>query len=149
MRRHLPIALALLVLGTGGCDASGGAPGGPGGEDEPFAVTSRSPGPGARGISTSTFIEVGFNGIIDATSVGPGSLVLAEADVGTVTVNGTKLRFTPAAPLLPGTSYTVILAADVRGNDGDPLGANSPWGFKTAGVAPPPDTTGPDAPRPR
>jgi hypothetical protein len=149
MRRSLLLPLLALVSWTGGCDASGGAPVGPGGEDEPFTVASRNPAPGARGISPSAYIEVGFNGVIDPASVDDGSLGISGGVGGTVTVDGTKLRLTPSAPLQLGTAYTVILAADVRGDDGDLLGATPTWGFKTAGIAPPPDTTGPDAPRPR
>lgn len=147
----LPFALALW---TGGCDASGGAPGGPGGEEVPFVVTSKSPHGG--GVPISSYIELGFSEVIDVSSVDQNSLRVAEvltdvAVVGTVTVNGLKLRLTPSGPLTPGTSYAVYLAADVRGMHGEPVGASDPWGFKTAGTPPDPpaDLAATDAPRPR
>ena len=147
----LPLTLALW---TGGCDASGGAPTGPGGADVPFVVTSRAPHGG--GVPISSYVELGFSEVIDASSVDQKSLRVAEvltdvAVVGTVTVNGLKLRFTPSGPLTPGTSYAVYLDADVRGTHGDRLGDSDPWGFKTAGTPPdhPPDLAATDAPRPR
>jgi hypothetical protein len=149
LRPALRLPLALLVLWTAGCDASGGAPVDPGGEDEPFGVISRYPGPSTRGVPVTAVIEVGFNGIIDPTSVGKGSLLLEEEPVGTVTVEGSKLRFTPWTSLVPGSKYTVVLAPTVRADDGHLLGTKSSWSFKTAGAKPPADTTGPDAPRPR
>ena len=127
---------------------------GPGGEDEPFLITSRTPHGG--GVPTTSKVEVGFSEIIDASSVDAGSLrlftVVGDVEIfGTVTVDGYKLRFTPTVPLIAVTAYAVHLASDVRSLDGDLIGHTDPWGFKTGGLAPddPPDAIGPDAPRPR
>jgi hypothetical protein len=154
MRPRPGFPLALLVLLTGGCDASGGAAGGGGGEDEPFVITSKAPSGGA--VSPTAKVEVGFSDIIDAASVDQGSLrlftVVGDMEIfGAVTVDGYKLRFTPSVPLIAGTSYAVHLASDVRDLDGALIGETDPWGFKTGGLRPddPPDATGPDAPRPR
>jgi hypothetical protein len=154
MRAAALLPLLSLALGTAGCDASGGAPLGPGEDDVPFVVTSHAPHGG--GVPLTSVVELRFNQIIDVTSVDEGSLrlveLLSEVEVaGTVSADGFKLRFTPSGPLVPGTSYGVLLAAEVRGVEGDRVGETDIWGFKTAGSRPddPPDAISTDAPRPR
>ena len=142
------IALPATLL-IGGCDAYGGADGDGAGGPATFAVVGRNPNPGTSGVPVSAYVEVTFSALIDTASVDPDAIVLTPAVFGSVVVNGTKLRFVPAATLTPGTSYAITLDPGLAGKNGHPLGASPTWGFKTAGPTPPPDTLPPLGPRPR
>lgn len=136
---------ALLVIG--GCEGYGGAV--DGGEEGPatFSVTGRFPGPHTSGVPVSSYVEVTFSDLIDTSSVEDDAIQLNGAAYGTVTVNGTKLRFTPSYPMTTGTPYAVSLDPALRGRNGHLLGSSPVWGFKTDG--PTPDSLPPLGPRPR
>src|SRR5688572_28733593 len=148
MRSLARSGLALTLL-LGGCDAMGGADPADGeGGGSGFAVTGRHPGPGSSGVSVSTYVEVTFSALIDTASVDGGSVLLNGEALGTAVADGKKLRFTPAAPLVTGTSYAITLSPSLMGQNGHLLGSTPVWGFKTAGPTPPPDTFPPLGPRP-
>jgi hypothetical protein len=147
MRAVLLSALAFATL-LGGCDAYGGADGGDG-EAATFTVTGRAPGPGTSGVAVTSFVEVTFSALVDTGSVDADAILLSGSAVGTITVNGRKLRFTPAVDLVQGTAYAVTLSPTLKGRNGLPLGSSPVWGFKTSGPTPPPDTLPPLGPRPR
>jgi hypothetical protein len=120
-----------------------------GGGGASFAITGRNPNPGSSGVPVTAYVEVTFSALIDTGSVDADAILLNGEAFGSVIVNGSKLRFVPAAPLTSGTSYSISLAPDLQGKNGHPLGASPTWGFKTAGPTPPPDSLPPLGPRPR
>jgi Bacterial Ig-like domain len=113
---------------------------GPQGVDvTPPDVTSASPGPNQTGVAATTAVTVGFNDVMDPSSMGgftlsgPGGPVAASVD--SVAGSGAKqFVLTPFAPLTAGGTYTVNLSGDVRDQYGNPLAARS-WSFTVAGGA--------------
>ena len=67
--------------------------------------------------------------LLDGAGV-PGSLAFSESD-------GTAIEFTPAADLLSGRAYTVVVTTNARDLDGQPLEAEWVTGFVTVAVTPP------------
>lgn len=147
-RRESPLlALAGLALLTA-CSQLGGSAFTPSEPTVPFEVTSRNPAPGKGGVPTTAMVSIGFSAPVDPASVDLGSLTLNGSSAGRLEVSATSLRFYPAGTLVPGTSYEVRVASGVRSIDGQVLGPTPTWGFKTAGVAPTPDTVLAVRPRP-
>ena len=142
------LASLLLLAGAGGCDAFGGSES-LGGGPNTFGVTGRTPAPGSSGVPVGASIVITFDGGIDESSVGSDAIALNGMSDGEFTIEGTILRFDPAAELNPGSSYAVTLSPELRGVNGHVLGTLPAWGFKTAGAPPPPDTLPPAGPRPR
>lgn len=145
LRRSL-LLLALFPLAA--CDGMGGSEG-TGGSETSFVILSRTPSPGSPTVPVTATVVITFNTPIDAASVGSGTLATNVPTFGDLTIDGTKLRFTPAGDLIAGTTYIFTLDPDLRGTNAQVLGTIPPWGFKTAGTAPPPDTLPPSGPRPR
>ena len=136
----------LLLAGCQGGEVSGFAfePGVP-----EFTIAARSPAPGRSGVPLTVSVVVTFSTMIDPSSVQLGQVSLNGSTHGTLTVDGSTLRFTPVGSLTPGTTYTVAVSPDVHGANRVPVGPNPTWGFKTTGVTPPIDTILAIGPRPR
>lgn len=150
MQKAPYLLLSLLLAGPLACNAMGGSEDLGNGTPGDFTIAARAPGGGSAGIPVTTTVVVTFSSTIDAASVTTGVLTLNNASFGTLTVEGSKLTFTPSSQLNPGSIYSVALSPDIRGVNGVHLGTVSPWGFKTAGTPPPPPDTGAASPpRPR
>ena len=141
MRSPPFLLFALLLGGSASCTVLGGGEDLSGGTPATFTITSRTPSGGSAGIPVITTIVVNFSSTIDTASITPGVLTLNDVSVGSFVIEGSKLAFTPASGLEPGSSYAVAVSPDIRGINGLHLGVVSPWGFKTAGTPPPPPDT--------
>lgn len=117
----------------------------------PEAV-GRVPADGAQGIGLGTPIAIFFDRPIDPDSLGSdlltitpevggslevvppeGAAALGEGDAASI------VRFTPATPLPPNTTFEVSLAAGLRAVDGSATAEELRWSFTTGS---PPDTLG-------
>jgi hypothetical protein len=103
----------------------------------PPSVVAQSPAPGATGVDVGTPVYAQLSQALDASAVGPGSLVLATAAgqvQGSVAYEPATLRvvFTPAAALDAATAYSATLAAGVANGSGLQLGTDVSWDFTTA-----------------
>ncbi|MGW6501889.1 Ig-like domain-containing protein [Nonomuraea angiospora] len=131
-------------VGTDLLDTSG-----TGGEDEADdtapTVVSVSPSPGASGVSVDAKVSATFSEEVVGASVtlqaADGTAVSGTIDAD---ASGTKVTFTPSAPLAGGTRYTATItgAQDIWDN----VVGDYSWTFTTVSDCPPaqdPDTTAP------
>ncbi|MEX2147141.1 MAG: kelch repeat-containing protein [Candidatus Rokuibacteriota bacterium] len=107
-----------------------------GGAASPALAESR-PAAGATGVAVTTRIALRFNQALAVTSVTPGRVRLAspggDVAIARVPVEAGLLLFvTPAAPLAPGTRYTLTLDG-LRGTTGEALPVTT-VAFTTAGA---------------
>ena len=103
----------------------------------PPTIVVRSPAPGASGVPTTGVVSVTFSEPMDGASITNATFRLqangATADVAaTVTTTGAVSVLTPAAALDASTTYMVTVSGSVTDLAGNPLGADSSWGFTTA-----------------
>ena len=80
------------------------------GDLRPMRVT---PSDGASGVSARAVIRVEYPRALDPGSARAAFRLEPPAE-GTISVVGRELVFTPAGPLLPGTSYAIVMAAGAR-----------------------------------
>lgn len=100
------------------------------GDQVGIGVLTTSPAAAATGVSPRAQIGVRFDQPI-ASAPETVTIELDPPAPGTVFLNGDQLRFTPAAPLAPDTTYTVRLAAGLRSTQGRTLAAPVEWQFRT------------------
>lgn len=135
------------------CTAMGGSEelgDGGGGVEPTFELVAATPRDGFPTAPVTATIALTFNVPIDRSSVADGAISVTPKTFGTITVDGATLTFDPAGDLRPGTTYVFTLSRDLRGTNGRALGVmDAPYGFKTGGTAPPPDTLPLVGPRPR
>jgi uncharacterized repeat protein (TIGR01451 family) len=100
------------------------------------------PPAGSGGVLTSTLVSIIFDRNVDAGTINRDTFYLSQ---GSNRVDGTveyidvsKIAiFYPAAPLLPGTTYTATVTRGVRDPSGLPLAQELAWSFTTSsGVSP-------------
>ena len=91
-----------------------------------------SPAPQSSNISTRTLIRLQFDQPVAPLSL--AMLALSPAISGTTKLNGETLTFSPATALQPNTTYTVTVAATLRGQQGGELREPIRWHFTTGGV---------------
>ena len=115
-------------------------------------VVGRVPTDGAQGIGLGTPIAIFFDRAIDPDSLS-SDLLTVTPDVGGslqviapegaaalgVSTPASIVRFTPATPLPPNTTFEVTLAAGLRATDGSATAEALHWSFTTGS---PPDTLG-------
>ena len=115
-------------------------------------VVGRVPTDGAQGIGLGTPIAIFFDRPIDPDSLS-SDLLTVTPDVGGslqviapqgsaalgVSTPASIIRFTPATPLPPNTTFEVTLAAGLRATDGSATAEPLRWTFTTGS---PPDTLG-------
>ena len=110
-------------------------------------VTSTTPVPNATDVARNTTISATFSEPVAASSVTATTFQVSPTPgapiTGTITVNGAVVTFTPAAPLLFDTSYSVVLTTGITDVDGAPLAAPHAWGFRTLSNAAPAANAGP------
>src|SRR5439155_16356643 len=83
---------------------------GGGGDRRPMRVTTWA---GGSGVSARAVIRVEYPRALDGGSARAAFRLEPPAE-GTISVVGRELVFTPAGPLLPGTSYAIVMAAGAR-----------------------------------
>ncbi len=108
-----------------------------------LSVRSLVPADESEGIAVTTPIVVAFDRPIDPDSLQNDQLRLDPAVAGSIdllpapgadqsaTGDRRLLRFQPSGALPPNTTFTVTLAAGLRGTDGAPLGTPVSWTFLT------------------
>jgi uncharacterized protein (TIGR03437 family) len=102
----------------------------------PLTVTSTSPANGATGVALTPTIQITFNGPLDPSTVGPSTFSVAN---GTTSLPATmiydsgkyQVSMAPKGALLPGTTYTVTIAALLRNAAENPLGTAYSFSFTT------------------
>src|SRR5690606_19080691 len=102
----------------------------------PVSVVSHHPAVGATDVPVDTDVAVTFDGPLDQTELGSGSLRLRLGDLvvrGTVTYDADTytLRFDPTVDLVHGATYTATLGDWVAGPDGAAVTGVSSWDFTT------------------
>jgi uncharacterized repeat protein (TIGR01451 family) len=94
------------------------------------------------GVATSTLVSIIFDRNVDASTINRDTFYLSQNSDrldGTVEyIDISKIAiFYPAAPLLPGTTYTATVTRGVRDLSGLPLAQELVWSFTTSsGVSP-------------
>ncbi len=89
----------------------------------------RWPQPGATGVSTRATLEVAFNAPVDRASI-EARLRLSPPAEGAFSWLGNVLRFRPARPFAPDTTYILSLEPGGRSANGLPL-IGARWDFTT------------------
>lgn len=124
--------------GMGGGVAGGGVAGGGSADLVPPTVASTTPATGATGVAVDSEVIITFS-----EAMTPGSVTLTGAPPVSFSPpamdgDGTRFIFTPAAPLVVSTAYTLTVAGtDLAGNA---LAGLASFSFTTRG---PPDVTAP------
>jgi Bacterial Ig-like domain len=124
------VAAYLWTFTTAG-NAAGGAASGA--DTDAPTVSSRWPGPGAAGIPTNARIAMSFSEPMDVSSIGSAfSLEAGNATVaGRIAYVGRVGVFMPDAPLLPSSTYRVMLGRGATDLAGNRLAADYTWTFTT------------------
>ena len=104
-------------------------------------VMETTPADGASNVARNTTITITFSEPVDASSVTATTFQVSPAQgasiAGTFEINGAVATFTPAAPLLLDTTYTVLLTTGITDVDGAPLANAHAWSFRTLANAEP------------
>jgi Tol biopolymer transport system component len=93
-------------------------------------ILTMTPAAAAEGVSTRTQVALQFDQPI-ASAPDAVQIVLEPPAPGALFLNGDQLRFAPASPLAPDTTYTVRLAPGLRSTQGRTLAAPVEWQFRT------------------
>jgi len=107
-------------------------------------VSSTSPDNNATGVAVGTAVSATFSEAIDNTTVDNTSFILSDGVdnvVGTFSVNGAIVTFTPSAALADNTTYTATLTTAITDVAGNALAADHVWTFTTAVAGVPPVVT--------
>lgn len=114
---------------TGGSGGSKGRGGTSTDSAHTFSVSSITPATGATSVASNTGITVEFSSAVASTGVAP---TLSPSVAGTWHETGSSLVFTPTAPFVPFTKYTVTLpggSGGLAGTDGAHLKASKTVSF--------------------
>lgn len=129
----------LLILGVSlaitGCRTTGSGSSSP----TPLNVVSTTPANGNTGVNSYSSITVTFNSDIDPSSVN-GTNFDTGGIVGTTTISGNVLTFTPSSPfpLADSTTYSFKLLGNTSGIknlNGENLSSDYQWSFTTQAPA--------------
>jgi hypothetical protein len=131
--RSLSVGPILALLVAAACGGS---------DDTPPRLRETSPAADAQGVESSATIRGLFSEPIRASSVTSATFTLLRAGAaapvdGTFAVAGEEVSFTPAAPLVPGASYTATFTTGVTDAAGNGLAAPCSWSFTTVANLPP------------
>jgi hypothetical protein len=112
----------------------------------PPAVTARSPGVGATGVSRATSVDATFSRDLDPATITATTFTLngpaGGIDAAVTYDAGTKTaHLVPAAALAYSTTYTARLDSTIHATDGTALSAAVSWSFTTLAPPPPPTVT--------
>jgi hypothetical protein len=107
----------------------------------PPTVVGTAPVAGASDVALNTAIVATFSEPVALASVTATTFQVSPAQgasiTGARTVNGATITFTPAEPLLPDTTYNVLLTTGITDVDGAPLANAYTWFFRTLAPAAP------------
>ena len=108
-------------------------------DNVPPTVVSRSPSPGATGVSVNTTVRIGFSEAMNASTINASTITMAgggSSIPGAVTYDaGTRIAtFTPGVTLATGQTYYVTVTTGVRDVAGNGLASNDVSGFTTEGT---------------
>lgn len=110
------------------------------------AVSSTVPVAGATGVPRNVVLVVTFNEAVNQASVNMTSFQLSPVNgilvPGTFGGSGNSVTFRPTAPLLPDTTYNVVLSGIVD-VDGNPMESDHTWSFRTIANTTPSANAGP------
>ncbi|MDQ4145032.1 MAG: S8 family serine peptidase, partial [Actinomycetota bacterium] len=99
------------------------------------AVTSVSPGDGATGVDSATWVNVAFSEEMDKASAESAFSLVRSSDgvtvPGTFSWSGATMRFVPSTPLAQGTTYSATVATSATDLAANQLAAPKTWSFKT------------------
>ena len=105
-------------------------------------VVSVTPAQGATGVAVTTTVTATFNMAMSPASITTGTFTLAgpggAAVTGAVTYSGLVAKFTPAASLANGTTYTATITTGAATPGGAELVSDYVWTFTTAAAIIPP-----------
>ena len=134
------LSLCLLQISCGGAGGAGAAGSLASTGVSPAAGTASGPvarllpSDGSTKIVTAAAINASFDRDMDTSTINAASFRISGPDgavSGTVSYDGVRTAsFTPAAPLLPLTSYTATLSAAIKDPTGQQL-ASRTWSFST------------------
>jgi len=109
-------------------------------------VTSKVPGAGASGVPRNVVLVVNFNEPVNHASVNLTSFQVTPVNgqlvPGTFGGSGNQVTFRPTAPLIPDTTYNVVLS-NIVDVDGNPMESPHTWSFRTVGNGAPSADAGP------
>ena len=99
-------------------------------------IVQRSPASNATGVAATSDVAVQFSEPMDPSTINSSSLRLRAQGAGsdipaTVSYSGATATLNPDADLAPGTLYQVTVAGSVKDANGNALGADDTWTFRT------------------
>jgi hypothetical protein len=101
-------------------------------------VTSTTPANLATGVPLAQIVTATFSEAMNPTTINTVTFTLTPAGgaaiSGAVSYSGTTATFTPAANLLPSTTYTGVITTGATDPAGNPLAANFVWTFTTGTI---------------
>ena len=112
-----------LLIGLAMC-ASLASCGGSGDNGPALSLTASTPANGAASVARTVSPQLTFGAALDPASVTPQSVTLtsvAGPQPAAVVASGNRLTITPAAMLLPMTTYTITVGTGVKGSMGEGL----------------------------
>lgn len=101
-------------------------------------VGSTDPLSSAAAVSRNKVVSITFNEEMDPLTINATTFTLKQGTTsvaGAVTYSGTTASFTPSATLGAATSYTATITTGAKDLAGNPLAANTVWGFTTGGAS--------------
>ncbi|HYI93632.1 MAG TPA: DUF4082 domain-containing protein [Bryobacteraceae bacterium] len=105
----------------------------------PLGVTATLPATGATAAAVGTTVTTTFSNALNISTVNASTFTLRDPANTLVTASysasGNSAILSPAAPLLPSTTYTATLTTGVRDTAGNALVADYIWSFTTSGAS--------------
>jgi len=116
-----------LIAGCGGGGGSGSTP-------DTTAPTVTSVAPRGSSIATNTNVSAIFSEDMDSSTINATTFTLQEQGLtpnldGAVSYTDRTAKFTPASPLVAGTTYIATVTTGVKDLAGNALGTNKTWTF--------------------
>jgi uncharacterized delta-60 repeat protein len=106
----------------------------------PPTVTSTFPPAGASGVALGLVITATFSEPMDTATITSSTFMVKDSSntpvMGTVVYAGLTATFTPTAPLIASTTYTVTITTDVKDLGGNALTSDIVWLFTTTATTP-------------
>jgi hypothetical protein len=101
-------------------------------------VVMVSPAENATSIPANIEIKVTFSELMNSGSLTSSTFLLKQGSTvitGNVSAANEVITFTPSAPLIANTLYSVTLTTGIKDLAGNPLATNYSWSFTTASIA--------------
>lgn len=97
----------------------------------PPTVLTVSPANNNLGSSINAVFVANFSQDMDGGSITPTTFTISPNIAGTLSYANRQAKFSPSAPLMSNTAYTVTISNSVTNTVGVPLAANYSWMFTT------------------